>query len=97
MRDHWSYDKKKYFDAAGEQWYFVWRSFLEVDIELSEQPVEIYFRNASRSFFGCIRFERSKDNPYKYEKLVERVVQSSEFREENKAPETEEVWSRNWK
>lgn len=97
MRDHWSYDKKKYFDASREHWYFVWRSFFDENIEDSEQPVEIYFRNASRSFFGCIRFERSNDIPYRYEKLVEKVVQNSEFREEHKAPETEKVWSRNWK
>ena len=97
MRDHWSYDKEKYLDASGERWHFVWRSFLYDDIPYAERPVEVYFRNTLRTYFGCIRFEQSKDNPYKYEKLVERVLHSPEFREEHNAPKTEEVWSKNWK
>ena len=97
MRDHWSYDKEKHLDASGERWHFVWRSFFDEDVPNSELPVEIYFRNTSRTFFGCIRFEQSKDNSYRYEKMVEKVIRSSEFREVHKAPETEEVWSKNWK
>lgn len=97
MKDHWSYDKKKHLDNSGEQWHFVWRSFIDEDTPYEERPVEVYFRNASRTYFGCLRIEHSKDNPYKYEKLVEKVMRSPEFREEHKSLETENVWSKNWK
>jgi hypothetical protein len=97
MKHHWSFDKRKHVDGSGEEWMFLWRFFMDEGIEYGERPVEVYFRNASRTYFGFLRFEHSKDNPYKYEKLVEKVVRSQEFRDKHSAPETKDVWSRNWK
>ena len=97
MKDHWSFDKKKYIDESGEHWLFVWRSFIDESVPYEERPVEIYFRNALKTYFGGLRIEHSKDNPYRYEKLVEKVIRGPEFREEHHSPGTEEVWSKNWK
>jgi len=97
MRDHWSYDNSNYLDSNGEQWHFVWRSFLSETVPYEERPVEIYFRNEARSFYGLIRFENSKDNPYKYEKLVEKVIRNREFRQTHEKPESETVWLKSWK
>ena len=97
MKDTWYFDKNKYLDKSGEQWLFVTRSFFDEETPYKECPYEVYFRNASRTYFGCLHIEHSKDNPYKHAKLVEKVLRSAEFREEHHAPETKEVWSKNWK
>lgn len=97
MNDHWSYDKEQHTDKNGERWHFVWRSFIDEKIPYEERPVEIYFRNDNKTFFGLIRFEHSKDNPYKSEKLVEKVMRDEEFREKHTAQETKSVWLKSWK
>ena len=97
MREHWSYSKQNYKDSKGQKWHFVTCSFMSDELDYSETPIEIYFRNNDRTYFGCIRFERKKDNPYKFAKLAEKVMANQEFREQCIAPESEEVWSRNWK
>lgn len=56
-----------------------------------ERPAEIYFRNDTRTFFGLIRFEHSKDNPYKHAKLVEKVMKNQEFRAQHEAHETDKI------
>jgi len=97
MKDHWSYDKIKHLDNNGEQWHFVWRSFTDENGPYEVRPVEIYFRNNTRTYFGLIRFERSKDNPNMYAKLVEKVMRDLEFRKEHEAQETKDVWLKSWK
>jgi len=97
MNDHWSYDNAKHMDKNGEQWHFVSRSFLSETVPYEERPFEIYFRNRSRTFYGLIRFEHSKDNPYKHEKLVEKVMRDKEFREKHEAQESKNVWLNSWK
>ena len=97
MKDFWSYDNAKHVDKNGEQWHFVSRTFLSEDVPYKERPIEIYFRNESRTYYGLIRYELSKDNPYKHEKLVEKVMRDKEFREKYIAQETKDVWRKNWK
>ncbi|MDH5182080.1 MAG: hypothetical protein OEZ39_12305 [Gammaproteobacteria bacterium] len=97
MEDHWTYDNTKHTDKNGEQWHFVRRSFLSESVPYDERPVEIYFRNGSRTYYGFVRFEHSKDNPYKHAKLVEKVMRDKEFREKHVAMETNNVWLKNWK
>ena len=97
MIDHWSYDNTKHLDKNGEQWHFVSRSFLSETVPYEERPSEIYFRNGSRTYYGLIRFEHAKDNPYKHEKLVEKVMRNNEFRRVHEKPESETVWLKSWK
>jgi hypothetical protein len=97
MRGHWSYDSAKHLDKNGEQWHFVRRSFLSDTVPYEERPIEIYFRNGSRTYYGLIRFEHSKDNSYKHDKLVEKVMRDKEFREKHMAQETKNVWLKSWK
>jgi len=45
-----------------------------------------------------LRFERRKDNPYRnYETMVNKIMNNKKFRNTLVAPETKEVWSKNWK
>ena len=97
MNDHWSYDKNKYHDSSGMRWHFVRRTFLDDAVAYEERPVEVYFRNDDRSFYGLVHFERSKDIPYKHEKLVEKVVNDSEFRKKHEKPDTAQMWIKSWK
>lgn len=97
MEDDWSYDRSKYQDKKGERWHFVWRSFRSENIPYKDCPVEIYFRNESKTYFGLIKFEHSKDNPYLFKKLVEKVIKDSQFRTKHESPESESIWNKNWK
>jgi len=97
MNDHWSYGNEKYFYKTGEQWHFVRRSFLTETVSYEERPTEIYFRNGSRTYYGLISFERMKDNPYKHEKLVEKIMRNKEFRKLHETPESEKIWLKSWK
>jgi len=97
MNDHWSYDKNKYLDASGMRWHFVRRSFLDDAVAYEERPVEVYFRNDDRTFFGLIRFNHSKDIPYRHENLVEKVITNADYRQKHEAPDTATVWLNNWR
>ena len=97
MREHWSYSTKKRADKKGENWHFVTCSLMEADVDYSEQPVEYYFRNDNRTYFGKVRFERRKDIPYMFEKFAEKVMSDSDFRKRYEAPETKSVWLKNWR
>lgn len=96
MKKHWSYSKKKSFDSKGQRWHFVTCTYYD-GFDFSESPVEFYFRNDDRTYFGLLRFERSKDNPYMFEKFQQKAMSNSDFRIQHESPETAEVWSRNWK
>ncbi len=97
IKDHWFYDNTMYIDEKGEQWYFVRRSFLSETVPYEERPIEIYFRNSSRTYYGLIHFEHSKDNPCKHVKLVEKVMRNKEFRQAHEKPESETIWLKSWK
>lgn len=97
MKEHWSYDKRTHKDAKGQRWHFVMCEYFQDDTDYSDSPIEVYFRNDDRTYFGVIRFEQKKDNPYRFDKLVEKVMSNAEFRASCEAPETASVWSRNWK
>ena len=96
MREHWSYNGK-YSDSKGHEWHFATCDFMDVETDYSELPIEIYFRNDERTYFGMLRFEKRKDNPYQFEKLIEKVMNKEDFREQCHAPDTQQAWSRNWK
>ena len=97
MKEYWSYHKGNYRDQNGEKWHFVTCHYYETEIEYSERPIAFYFRNDARTYFGTISFEKQKENPYKFSKLAEKVMNNKSFRKECTAPETEKVWSKNWK
>ncbi len=97
MREHWSYSKEDHKDTKGQRWHFVTCSYMDDELDYSETPIEIYFRNDERTYFGSVRFERKKENPYRFEKLVEKVMKSEDFRQKCLDPESNSVWSRNWK
>ena len=96
MGEMWSYDKVKRFDGKGHRWHFVSRYFFIEDSD--NEPYELYFRNDERTEFGLLRFERRKDNPYRdYDTLITKIMNNAEFRKTLIAPETENIWNRNWK
>ena len=97
MKEKWSYDSQQYLDSNGERWHFVTCNYMDHKIDYSECPFEFYFRNESRTYFGKVRFERKKDNPYKYEKFTEKVMKNLEFRVACENPETEKIWLKSWK
>jgi hypothetical protein len=94
----WSYDKDARFDREGTRWYFVRRDNINPHLPYAEQPVEIYFRDESRSEFGVLKFLRRKDNPYRnYVTMINKVMNDTEFRKSLLDPQTKNVWKRNWK
>jgi len=94
----WSYEKQKRFDKKGNRWHFVYHDWDGLQIPYEEQPVELYFRNDTRTVFGVLMFERRKDNPYRnYEVMVNKIMNDEAFRKTLLAPETEKVWNKNWK
>lgn len=94
----WSYEKQKRFDKRGNRWHFVYHHEAAKGVPYEERPFELYFRSDDRTVFGVLRFERRKDNPYRnYEAMVNKIMNNEEFRKSLLAPETEEVWNKNWK
>lgn len=94
----WSYDKSKRFDKTGRRWHFVSRRFLGKIGEFGDLPYELYFRDDERTEFGLLRFEKSKDNPYRnYEVLISKIMNNVHFRRTLVNSETENVWKKNWK
>jgi hypothetical protein len=93
VKEIWSYEKRKRFDSRGKRWHFMHHQVFSPDIAYEDQPYELYFRDDSNSAFGLLRFERSKDNPYRdYELVVRKIMEDQEFRERLLNPETEGVW-----
>jgi len=99
MKQHWNYHNKLYKDELGQQWHFVTCDYRDKDsIEnYSEAPIEIYFRNDARTYYGSIRFEHRKDNPYHFDKLTQKVMTNKTFQTICEAPESKSVWNKNWK
>ena len=97
MKEHWSYCKENYKDKKGQRWHFVTCSYLDDEIEYPEQPIEIFFRSDDRSYYGSIRFEHKKDNPYMFSKLTEKVMNNEDFREQHSSPGSQSIWRKNWK
>jgi len=98
MSEFWSYDKLKRLDNDGKRWHFVSRRILGGIGESDNLPYELYFRDEERTEFGLLRFEKSKDNPYRnYEVLITKIMNNAEFRKTLMNPETENIWNKNWK
>lgn len=98
MSEKWSYDKEKRFDNSGRRWHFVSRHFFDSTVDYGERPYELYFRDDERTEFGLLRFEKSKENPYRnYETVITKIMNNVEFRNTLLKPETEDLWNRNWK
>jgi hypothetical protein len=96
MGEMWSYDKVKRLDNKGQRWHFVSRYFFIEGVE--DTPYELYFRNDERTECGLLRFERSKDNPYRdYVAVVTKIMNNARFRESLLDPETKDVWNKSWK
>ena len=94
----WFYDKQKRFDKTGNRWHFVHRDWDGLNISYSEQPEEYYFRDDARTVFGVLRFEKRKNNSFRsYDVMINKIMNDAEFRNALLAPETEKVWSKNWK
>ena len=92
------YEEQRRFDNKGNRWHFVHHYQFEAGLPFDEQPSELYFRDDARTVFGMLRFERRKDNPYRnYETMVNKIMNNKKFRNTLLAPETKEVWSKNWK
>jgi hypothetical protein len=96
MNEHWNYSGK-HKDSKGVYWHFAICSYWLDGLDYSDSPIEFYFRDDERTYFGFIRFERKKDNPYKFEKLIQKVMINKEFRQTCEAPETESIWLKSWK
>lgn len=97
MKEMWTYDRVKRTDKRGARWHFVTHETLGAE-DYREQPVECFFRDDARTFFGVLRFEHRKDNPYRdYETMVEKIMNKPDFRKTLEDPATEDVWNRNWK
>ena len=98
MRADWSYDGVKRFDKQGNRWHFVRRNFEDETIREDERPYELYFRNDERSEFGLLRFEKVKDNSYRdYQSVVKKIMNNPPFRRSLLAPDTRDLWQKNWK
>lgn len=97
MREFWHHSKFKHLDKKGQQWHFVTCDYMSDEIEYKDSPIEFYFRNDDRTYYGMLRIEKRKDNPYRFEKLVEKVMANEGFRGKCYAPSTEDIWSRSWK
>jgi hypothetical protein len=63
MGEMWCYDKVRRFDANGKRWHFV-RVYHYIK-GAGSNPYEVYFRDDARTEFGLLRFEDSRDNPYR--------------------------------
>ncbi len=98
MEEMWSYDKEKRFDDNGRRWHFVRRHFFNSTVDYDERPYELYFRDEDRTEFGLLRFEKSKENPYRnYETVTTKIMNNGKFRKALLNPDTEDLWNRNWK
>jgi hypothetical protein len=98
MGEMWSYDKIKRFGKNGKRWHFVTRHFLGGIGEFDDLPYELYFRDDERTEFGLLRFEKSKDNPYRdYDAVISKIMNNTPFRKSLLNPETADVWKKNWK
>jgi len=98
MSEMWSYDRAKRVDKKGRRWHFVRRYMWGAKGSSENQPFELYFRDEERTEFGLLRFERQEENPYRdYDIMIGKIMNNTEFRKGLLDPETEGVWSRNWK
>jgi hypothetical protein len=89
----WSYQTKKYHDRKGRRWHFMFHHDSIPSRGSDEQPYALYFRDDARTAFGVLRFERSKDNPYRSLATVTRkIMDDGEFRATLLDDDTKKVW-----
>ena len=94
----WSYDRKRRHATDGTRWHFVMRLLHDPAIPYEEHPYELYFRDENRTAFGVLRFARRKDNPYRdYQMVVDKIMNTAEFRAALLDATTEQVWRKRWK
>jgi len=62
-----------------------------------ERSYDLYFRDDARMVFGVIKFPRSRDNPFGFAKLKEKIMNDAEFRKEYLDAGTQSIWKRSWK
>ena len=103
MREEWSYDRKRWIDRKAGRWHIAefwrWNSEAEhwYEERAGERSYDLYFRNEDRTIYGVIRFPRSRDNPYGFDKLKEKIMNDVEFRKEYIDQSTKRVWKKGWK
>ncbi len=94
----WSYEKAKRVNKQGERWHFVRRHFIDPTKDPESEPYELYFRNDAKTDFGLLRFEKSKDNPYRnHEAVVSKIISNEPFRRGLLNNSTADIWKKNWK
>lgn len=90
----WSYYKAKSLDKKGRRWHFVQRYCFGVE----PRPFEMYFRDEERTEFGLLRFENTKDFPYRNSEVaMNKIMNNDPFRRSLLDADTEAVWKKNWK
>jgi hypothetical protein len=103
MREAWDYDRKKWLDKKGSRWHFAERWTWNSDAEFwyldrtGDRSYDLYFRDDGRTLFGAIKFPRSRDNPYGFDKLKEKIMNDADFRKEYLDAESKRIWKRSWK
>jgi len=79
------------------QWHFVSKHSDDESIPYRERPYALYFRDDERSFFGVVRIEHWKDIPMNVDRLIQKILNSSDYREKHFEAKAKHVWLRNWK
>ena len=103
MPDGWDYDRKKRLDKKGNRWHFAehwtWKGdakFWYLD-RTGDRSYDLYFRDDARTIFGVIKFARTRDMSYGFDKLKEKIMNDPKFRQPLIAPGTKRVWLKSWK
>ncbi len=97
MSELWSYEKVKRLDRKGRRWHFVTHD-RDSTLPYEERPWELYFHDEERKEFGCIRFERRKENPCRnYDILFSKIMDNPGFRKTLLDPSTKGAWRKRWK
>jgi hypothetical protein len=104
MRSAWNYDnRRKWRDKKGDRWHFAeywtWNSEAEFWFldRTGERSYHLYFRDDARTVFGVIKFSRTRDISYGFDKLREKIMNDAQFRQPLVAPNTKRVWKKSWK
>lgn len=89
----WSYQDKKFFDMKGQRWHFMFCHHFVANRPPEEQPYLLYFRDDQYTFFGVLKYEHMKDNPYRnLETITRKIMNDVTFRKMLRDDCTKEVW-----
>ena len=79
--DTWSLQTKKFHDKKDGRWYFMFHHRYLDDRAPDDQPFALYFRDDERTVFGVLRYEHSKDSPYRsLDTVARKIMDDAEFR-----------------